>query len=523
MLNTNEIELMGLAEAATRGPWTFTPMGETTDPEIGAANGSRVAALVAADMTKQNAAFIAAANPATIIALLQELDGARFAAAQHLNTVECQAKCLAGHECVGAAQAQQSVPAGMVLAPHYRGYANLGTGQYLMNHSAAGNPAEFVISVATEAEKAGRVVGDEMPNAPGNTIQPEVMAVRIGFANVAGLDAMEARLRHLRAEHFAATPAQPIADMSAPTDDMPTMRGSFRTEHSGSDGYWMKFKFRDLDELQQASREWQAARAAAPVSGPTELTELKKFQIVAGCCVDDMERLHSEFGFPEAQPIDADDMIEAIRELQAAANAYSAAPVSERIKVDLELPDGDKRELKVMWQEMRDGKLCLCVRIVEAAPVSGPSDAMADLMPKRAAFIKWCENRGLDTSVEKDAWGAHIFKYPHIQSIWTGWFNAPSAAPVSGQGASIGDWPDFWDDVNSMLIDHLDYDARQIEFKNLVRTVDRFIDSRPRSEDSRAAFAAEAAMVASAWGAPVSAIAAIRALASTTPPKADNE
>jgi len=91
---------------------------------------------------------------------------------------------------------------GFVLAPHFRGYAHLGIGAYLINHSAAGNPAELVISIATEEEKAGRVVGDERPNPDGNEIQPEVIAVRLRFENVAGLDALEQQLRHLRAEHF---------------------------------------------------------------------------------------------------------------------------------------------------------------------------------------------------------------------------------------------------------------------------------------------------------------------------------
>jgi len=91
---------------------------------------------------------------------------------------------------------------GMVLAPHYRGYAELGTGQYLLNHSAAGADCSFIISVATDAEKAGRVVGDERVNHTGALLQPEAMAVRIDFTSVAGLDAMEGQLRKLRTEHF---------------------------------------------------------------------------------------------------------------------------------------------------------------------------------------------------------------------------------------------------------------------------------------------------------------------------------
>lgn len=118
-----------------------------------------------------------------------------------------------GDRLAAVAPQSVSVPDGMALVPHYRGYARLGTGQYLMNHSAAGENASFVISVATDAEKAGRVVGDERENTPGNLLQPEVMAIRIDFTSAAGLDAMENQLRKLRAEHFPAAPLpQPQAD-----------------------------------------------------------------------------------------------------------------------------------------------------------------------------------------------------------------------------------------------------------------------------------------------------------------------
>lgn len=87
-------------------------------------------------------------------------------------------------------------------APAYRGYARLGLGQYVLNHSCAGDPAEFVASIATEAEKEGRTVGDSRDNVPGAQLLPEAMAVRIRFENVAGLNAMEHQLRLLRAVHF---------------------------------------------------------------------------------------------------------------------------------------------------------------------------------------------------------------------------------------------------------------------------------------------------------------------------------
>jgi hypothetical protein len=71
MIDIENIEV--LARTATPGPWFFSPMTETVDPEIGAANGSRVATLAAADITKANCAYIAAANPAAVLALIKEL------------------------------------------------------------------------------------------------------------------------------------------------------------------------------------------------------------------------------------------------------------------------------------------------------------------------------------------------------------------------------------------------------------------------------------------------------------------
>lgn len=97
-----------------------------------------------------------------------------------------------------------TLPEGLVVAPHYRGYANLGTGNYMLNHSAEMDPAELIISIATAAEKEGRAVGSESDNPPGAMIQPEDIAVRIRFETVAGLDALESQLRYLRQVHFPA-------------------------------------------------------------------------------------------------------------------------------------------------------------------------------------------------------------------------------------------------------------------------------------------------------------------------------
>lgn len=105
-----------------------------------------------------------------------------------------------------------TIPDGFALVPHYRGYARLGTGQYILNNSAPHDPAELIISVATEQEKVGRVVGDSRDNPPGKVLQPEAMAVRLRFATVAGLDALEQQLRFLREEHFPSTPSAPVGD-----------------------------------------------------------------------------------------------------------------------------------------------------------------------------------------------------------------------------------------------------------------------------------------------------------------------
>jgi len=126
--------------------------------------------------------FVAAANPAVVLELVRRL---RAAAAP--------------------------IPDGMALAPEYRGYAHLGMGLYVINHSAAGEAPELAISIATDAEKAGRVVGDERDNVPGALVMPEDIAVRMCFANVAGLDALEGQLRKLRAVHFPASVAVPTA------------------------------------------------------------------------------------------------------------------------------------------------------------------------------------------------------------------------------------------------------------------------------------------------------------------------
>lgn len=130
---------------------------------------------------------------------------------------------LAAHD---AEQAAQAVPAGFKLAPHYRGYALLGTGRYLIDSTdAPADPelgAELIISIASEKDREGREIG-ERRDMPARTIQPDDMAVRIGFANERGLFALEDQLWTLRQEHWPGTQSAAMlaAAPAAPAPEAP--------------------------------------------------------------------------------------------------------------------------------------------------------------------------------------------------------------------------------------------------------------------------------------------------------------
>lgn len=126
---------------------------------------------------------------------------------------------LAAHD---AEQAAQAVPAGFKLAPHYRGYALLGTGRYLIDSTdAPADPelgAELIISIASEKDREGREIG-ERRDMPARTIQPDDMAVRIGFANERGLFALEDQLWTLRQEHWPGTQSAAMLAAAAPAPE----------------------------------------------------------------------------------------------------------------------------------------------------------------------------------------------------------------------------------------------------------------------------------------------------------------
>jgi len=116
----------------------------------------------------------------------------------------------------------------MVLVPPWKGYALLGTGNYILNNSAAPpDPelgAEFFITFATDADKSGnRQVGETRANDPNAApVRPEEMVLRIGFLTPQALDALEGQLRVLREENFpesvAAQPSlAPVVQAVQPT------------------------------------------------------------------------------------------------------------------------------------------------------------------------------------------------------------------------------------------------------------------------------------------------------------------
>ena len=104
---------------------------------------------------------------------------------------------------------------GWVLVPPWKGYALFGTGQYVLNHTAAPmDPelgAEILVTLATDKDREGdRKIGesrDTDPNAP--PIQPQDMVIRMGFLCPEAIDALEDQLILLRRENFPET--KPLA------------------------------------------------------------------------------------------------------------------------------------------------------------------------------------------------------------------------------------------------------------------------------------------------------------------------
>jgi len=99
------------------------------------------------------------------------------------------------------------IPDGFRVFPDWKGYALLGTGNYIINHSATFDEAlgaELIITLATDADRPGnRQIGESRTNqddAP--PIHPDDMVIRIGFISERGLFALEDQLSCVRKEFF---------------------------------------------------------------------------------------------------------------------------------------------------------------------------------------------------------------------------------------------------------------------------------------------------------------------------------
>lgn len=127
---------------------------------------------------------------------------------------------------------------GWVLAPAWRGYALLGTRNYLLNHSAAPpDPelgAEFFITFASEADKSGnRQVGESRDtDLESGPIEAKDMVLRIGFTCPEAVDALTDQLALMRKENFPDAP--PTAPSASQPDQAPKaipMAAEFQPEN----------------------------------------------------------------------------------------------------------------------------------------------------------------------------------------------------------------------------------------------------------------------------------------------------
>ena len=96
---------------------------------------------------------------------------------------------------------KSETPEGYTLAPHFRGYAVMGAGAYLLTVCEGDERGpELVIELATEDEKIGRTVGDLGDVVKGEAIPLDKVAIRLQFMSHAGLKALEQQLAFVRDE-----------------------------------------------------------------------------------------------------------------------------------------------------------------------------------------------------------------------------------------------------------------------------------------------------------------------------------
>jgi len=132
------------------------------------------------------------------------------------------------------------VPEGWKLVPDWKGYALLGTGHYVINHTADFDEklgAELLITMATEEDKSGnRQIGESRDVTDPKLIESDQMVIRIGFLNERGLFALEDQLRHIRQIHFT-SPQAPQAEPPVCQRCKGSGEREYMTNHLGPDDY----------------------------------------------------------------------------------------------------------------------------------------------------------------------------------------------------------------------------------------------------------------------------------------------
>jgi hypothetical protein len=286
------------------------------------------------------------------------------------------------------------VQPGWTLAPDFRGYARMGIGAYLLNCSNVGEPAELIISLATEEEKAGRVVGDLRENPPdAKPIQPEAMAVRLRFENVAGLDALEQQLRLLRAEHFpaAAPPVQPAPALTDEQIDAAMIEAGIGGY--GEDTGTYQIPVRAMRQRLHRFAEALAAVQPAPVppSSSQKLREAGFTRRPTGKTVGGLMK-------------DPEDLAASPVEATAAREADSRSLLIARIDSMLSTPSGVPQD---------------SARIVGAAAKDASEASEQD---EREAFEAWCLSRNVNVAVlSSSAYPPGTYADSRTDAGWKAW------------------------------------------------------------------------------------------------------
>lgn len=296
-MTINEAELRKLAEVATPGEWeadSIKSEGEYgTDDDGGygfisyaitddknrciadCLNNDNGMVQVESDgrafdvVAERNAKYIAAANPATIIALLDELAALK-----------------------SATPAQPIAPSTEPMSTDEAREVLIG---FMNEHFSDRSFHRYI--------RGTRDNGNQSINLAGDFAWQMATALRRIGASPCAMCNGAGSVGHAPDGYFDCpdcTPvAQPIADVSAPTDELPITRSTYGTK-----------------EECEAEHARRAARAAAPVSGPSDAANFERM-FVAAC--EDLAAISDTLGLDSDIEGGAAPILEAIESLRTAA------------------------------------------------------------------------------------------------------------------------------------------------------------------------------------------------------------